>query len=84
MRLERLKPEGPGPDRGPYEAWTARYNENLQSKTGTRTTVKFTDTFPDEYMVTLRIAYYTALARNASRGKNKRKTVIYRLRLTRL
>ena len=28
MRLVRLKPQGPGPDRGP----DARYNENLQSK----------------------------------------------------
>jgi len=29
MRLVRLKPQGPGPDRGR----TARYNENLQSRT---------------------------------------------------
>jgi len=29
MRLVRLKPQGPGPDKGPYP----RYNENLQSRT---------------------------------------------------
>jgi len=31
MRLVRLKPRGPGPNRGR----TARYNENLQSSTRT-------------------------------------------------